>query len=112
MAREDAAARRAAAETVTEPEPDQAIEVDGVLRFNFFVEDLDEAVKDKRCDNGLDLFRLSADGRYKDVLISADYRWYPFMQTLHHGWVGYELAHGGPWNLQLAFYLLQEPRDR
>jgi len=64
----------------------------GALRFNLFWNDFDETVESKRGAGGLDLFRISADGSFRDILVSAEYRYYPFMDVIHHGWVGYEFA--------------------
>lgn len=71
------------------------VAVGGALRFNAFWTDFDESVETKRGDSGLDLFRLNVDGEYDGYLISAEYRWYPYMQAIHHGWVGYEFDDGG-----------------
>lgn len=68
-------------------EPD--IEIGGALRFTGFWTDDNQAIKGKRGESGLDLFRVSAKGSIDDVLLSAEYRFYPFMNTLHHGWIGY-----------------------
>jgi len=46
-------------------------------------------VSGNRGRSGLDLFRIGADGALDDVLLSAEYRFYPFMDVLHHGWLGY-----------------------
>lgn len=101
LALSDADAKRdRAAEVVvaTEAEPEsslagdseEGIALNGALRFNFYWNDFDETVKSKRGDSGLDLFRLGAEGRIDDFLLSAEYRFYPFMDVLHHGWIGYE----------------------
>jgi hypothetical protein len=62
----------------------------GALRFNAFWSDSDEAVKGTRGDSGLDLFRVGAEGSIDNVMVSAEYRFYPFMDAIHHGWIGYE----------------------
>lgn len=69
---------------------DDAIDISGALRFNLFWNDFDETVESKRGAAGLDLFRISADGSLSNLLLSAEYRFYPFMQVIHHGWIGYE----------------------
>ncbi|MCB1694397.1 MAG: hypothetical protein KDI19_16610, partial [Pseudomonadales bacterium] len=38
---------------------------------------------------GLDIFRVGAEGSSDNLLLSAEYRFYPYMNTIHHGWVGY-----------------------
>ena len=93
----DVAALSADTEAVTEmePVPERGIAFGGALRFNYYWYDYDEAVEAKRGDSGLDLFRINADGRLGDLLLSAEYRFYPFMNVLHHGWIGYEFDDGG-----------------
>lgn len=83
LAEEDAAAAEAS---------EDGIGLGGALRFNLFWNDFDETVESKRGAAGLDLFRISADGSLRNLLLSAEYRFYPFMQVIHHGWVGYEFA--------------------
>ena len=46
----------------------------------------------------LDLIRLSVDGRVSDLLISLQYRWYPYMHVVHHAWIGHDLTRS--WQLQ------------
>jgi len=73
---------------------EDGISFGGALRLNAFWNDFDEAVQSKRGASGLDLFRISADGSLRDFVLSAEYRFYPFMNVLHHGWIGYEFAGG------------------
>ncbi|MGK7295855.1 MAG: hypothetical protein ACNS61_08525, partial [Candidatus Wenzhouxiangella sp. M2_3B_020] len=70
-------------------EPD-GVTINGALRFTGFWSDSNEAVKDTRGDSGLDLFRIGAAGSIDDLELSAEYRFYPFMDVIHHGWIGYE----------------------
>jgi len=79
--------------TGTEPvpaEPESTLEVTGALRFNAFWETGDDGLQDRRGDSAFDLFRIGAKGTYKDILLSAEYRFYSYMHTLHHGWIGYQ----------------------
>lgn len=74
-----------AEDTADEPK----IDFKGAVRFNTsWVSDNPE-LDDKRGQSGLDLFRIGAEGEYKDLRVSAEYRFYPFMNTIHHGWIGY-----------------------
>lgn len=73
-------------------EPD-TVKLGGALRFNYGVNDFDDSVRDRGGDAGLELFRLNADGAKGGVRFSAEYRWYPYQDVLHHGWAGYD---GGP----------------
>ncbi len=82
-------AERAEADPVSET-AEPAIHIGGALRFNVIYQDTVKASRGKRGESGLDLFRLNVDGEIDNVLISAEYRYYPYMQTIHHGWIGYE----------------------
>jgi len=80
--------KRDVASTSSAPEPEPpAIDIGGALRFTTFA---NGSVKGQRGKSGLDLFRLSADGSIDNILLSAEYRFYPFMDTIHHGWLGYK----------------------
>jgi hypothetical protein len=67
-----------------------SISYGGALRYNIFVKTWDETNKDKDGDIALDTFRLEADGSYKDLTISAEYRFYSGYHMLHHGYVGWQ----------------------
>ncbi|MDX1572369.1 MAG: hypothetical protein R3200_17945, partial [Xanthomonadales bacterium] len=85
------------------------IEIGGALRFTGFWSESDESVKGTRGDSGLDLFRIGAEGAIDDLLLSAEYRFYPFMDVLHHGWIGYRFddeAHVEVGLTQVPFGLL------
>jgi hypothetical protein len=69
---------------------EKQLKLGGAIRFNYFYKNYDTAVKAKHGQSGLDLFRINADGSYRKLLFSAEYRWYPYMQTIHHGWIGYK----------------------
>lgn len=84
------AEKEAVSESTGDTEAQERIDIGGAFRFNYFWKDFDENLRTKRGDIGLDLFRINVDGQKKNVLISAEYRWYPFMDTVHHGWVGYQ----------------------
>lgn len=68
------------------------IDYGGALRYNLFVKTWDEVNKDKSGDIALDTFRLEADGSYKDLTISAEYRFYSGYHMLHHGYVGWQVS--------------------
>jgi hypothetical protein len=81
------------AESQGEEEP--LIRFGGALRFNYGVSDYQDAVRDRGGDAGLELFRINVDGSKQGFLFSAEYRWYPYQDVLHHGWAGYDLDDGG-----------------
>lgn len=70
--------------------PKRDIKVGGALRFNLLYQEDADASVGKRGESGLDVFRFNVDGQRDHLLISAEYRFYPYMSVLHHGWVGYE----------------------
>lgn len=83
--------RGSAAGEMAEPEPPAPpVHVGGALRFNLVHRDGVDSSESKRGESGLDVFRLNIDGELNNFLISAEYRFYSYMHTLHHGWVGYE----------------------
>jgi len=79
-----------------EPEAEEApIQVGGALRFNYGINDFQGEARKRGGDAGLELFRLNVDGAKKGFLFSAEYRWYPYQDVLHHGWAGYDFDDGG-----------------
>jgi hypothetical protein len=69
----------------------EGIKIGGALRVQYAYKDWDEANKDKGGDFGFDTFRLSANGEIGEMILSAEYRWYPEYDwdAIHHGWIGY-----------------------
>jgi len=76
------------------------IAFEGALRYNFFVNDSN--VDTKRGTSGLDLFRVGASGVMGNFQISSEYRFFPFMDTIHHGWIGYEDPELGAFQLGVS----------
>ncbi len=72
-----------------EPPPEEGITLGGALRFNYLFRDWNESDKDTGGRIDFDTFRLNADGQINNIILSAEYRFYSFMQVLHHGWIGY-----------------------
>lgn len=76
-----------------EPEtPSTDIDVGGALRYNLVHRDFVDASGGKRGESGFDLFRVNVDGELNNIIISAEYRHYAFMQTIRYGWLGYQFA--------------------
>lgn len=75
------------------PEPVDGIDFTGALRYNAVVSG--ENLETRRGETGLDLFRIGAEGTIDNLLISAEYRFYSYMNTLHHGWIGYDFPGAG-----------------
>ncbi|WP_347330173.1 hypothetical protein [Marinimicrobium locisalis] len=76
--------------TVAEADEPGGVHVGGAVRFNLVHRDFVQASEDKYGESGLDVFRLNVDGEVEGILVSAEYRFYSYMHTLHHGWIGYE----------------------
>ncbi|MGB0937522.1 MAG: carbohydrate porin [Colwellia sp.] len=68
-------------------EESKGIELGGAVRFQYV---LDELNKDNGGDLDFDIFRLDLDGEIGGVILSAQYRWFQYMNVIHHAWVGYD----------------------
>jgi len=68
------------------------IKIGGALRFQYSYEDYNDANKDRGGDFDFDTFRLNVDGSIGDVTLSAEYRWYQYMNVVHHAYVGYQFS--------------------
>ena len=68
------------------------IDLGGAVRFNYVYREFQANSRSKGGDFEFDLFRLNVDGQYHDLLVSAEYRWYSFMNVIHHGWIGYDFS--------------------
>lgn len=102
------AAESALEQPLAQEEPEQVspgVTVGGALRFNVVYRDDVEASEGKRGESGLDVFRLNIDGELNNVLISAEYRFYSYMNTIHHGWIGYQFEDDS----QIQFGINQVP---
>ncbi|TWX63689.1 carbohydrate porin, partial [Colwellia demingiae] len=65
------------------------IKVGGAVRFQYSYEDYDDDNKDRGGDFDFDVFRLDVNGSIGDVKLSAQYRWYQYMNVIHHADVAY-----------------------
>ncbi len=70
-------------------EKENAVDIGGALRYNYIFEEHNQNNKDKDGVFAFELFRLDVDGEINDITISAQYRWYSYMDVIHHGWIGY-----------------------
>ncbi len=77
-------------------EGEDYFDIGGALRFNYMYKDWDSKTQDRGGDFDIDTFRFNVDGSFKDVLISAEYRFYgddgSNYNFLHHGWIGYDFS--------------------
>ncbi|MEX0957808.1 MAG: hypothetical protein WDZ63_00820 [Burkholderiales bacterium] len=73
-------------------ESTSGIKIGGAVRFQYSYEDYSAGNRDRGGDFDFDTFRLNLDGSIGDVLLSAEYRWYQYMDVIHHAWVGYDFS--------------------
>ncbi len=64
----------------------------GAVKLNYSYKDFDAASKDKGGDFTFSQLRLGVDAEIDDILLSAQYRWYGDMDTVHHAWIGYNFS--------------------
>lgn len=67
---------------------DANLKIGGAVRFQYINESYDNSHQKGSMD--FDTFRLNIDGKKEDLVLSAEWRWYNNMNTLHHAWVGYD----------------------
>ncbi len=68
------------------------LDIGGALRFNYALSDFDDDSEARGGDLEFDIFRIDVDGEYENVIISAQYRWWSYMDAIHHGWLGYDFT--------------------
>ncbi|ATB27191.1 hypothetical protein [Melittangium boletus] len=89
-----------------EENPDR-FRVGGALRFSYFIKSWEgqEGTRQRWGDVAFDVFRVNADGRLSNLLLSAEYRFYAGYSMLHHGYIGYAFSE----NTQLQLGLHRAP---
>ena len=70
--------------------PVEGIKVGGAVRFQYSFEDYVPANRERVGDLDFDTFRINLDGVLGHVILSAELRYYQYMQVVHHAWVGYD----------------------
>lgn len=79
-------------------EDEDGIHVGGAVRFQYSFEDYDRDNRTRGGDIDLDTFRINLDGSIGNVILSAEWRYYQYMQVIHHAWVGYDFSEA--WQLR------------
>ena len=74
------------------------IDIGGAVRFQYVLEDYIPGNRKRAGDIDFDNFRIDFDGEVGGVLLSAQYRWYHYMDVIHHGWAGYQF--NDDWQMQ------------
>lgn len=87
------------AEVIDEKRP---IKVGGAVRVNYGSKDWDDTHDEKYGDFGFETFRLNVDGEINDWILSAEYRMYSYMHTIHHGYIGYNV--NDKWQVQVGIH--------
>lgn len=85
---------------VVADDADEGIKVGGAVRFQYSFEDYVPANRERAGDIDFDTFRINLDGTVGDVILSAELRYYQYMQVIHHAWVGYDFS--AAWRGQLG----------
>jgi hypothetical protein len=67
------------------------IKIGGAVRFNYTLEQFNQNSRNTAGDLQFDTFRLNLDGEIDNVILSAEWRYYDYMQVIHHAWVGYKI---------------------
>lgn len=76
------------------------IDVGGAVRFQYSFEDYDDGNRQRVGDIDLDTVRLNFDGSVDNILLSAELRYYQYMEVVHHAWLGYQM--NPEWQVQLG----------
>ncbi|RAJ95303.1 carbohydrate porin [Aliidiomarina maris] len=84
-------AEQASGEQSSEQSED-GIEFGGAVRFQYVLADYDEGQKNRGGDLQFDIFRLNFDGQMNNAILSAEYRWYEYMDALRHAYFGYNFT--------------------
>ncbi|WP_028766777.1 MULTISPECIES: carbohydrate porin [Shewanella] len=71
---------------------ESSVKFGGAVRTNYVYEDYNDANADRGGDFDFDLFRIDVSGNYKDLIFSAQYRWFEYMNVVQHAWVGYNFT--------------------
>lgn len=71
-------------------EEEDGIKVGGAVRVQYSVEDYDPDNRERGGDFDFDTFRINLDGTVGEITLSAEWRYYQYMQVIHHAWVGYD----------------------
>jgi len=72
--------------------PASHFKVGGALRYQYVYRDWSGSSRDQTGTLDFDTFRFNVDGRYKGIILSAEYRFYTRWNALKSGWMGYDFA--------------------
>ena len=75
----------------SEAVPD-GIKLGGAVRLQYSNERYNEGNRERGGDFDFDIFRLNLDGTVGEVILSAEWRWFKYMNVVHHAWFGYDFS--------------------
>lgn len=78
------------------------LSVGGAAWLNYEHSSFNEQQQDRLGDFRFDLFRVEARGTSGPWEVSAQYRWYEYMDVIHHAWIGYEPESGGQYQVGIS----------
>ncbi|HEX7382433.1 MAG TPA: hypothetical protein VF265_09810 [Nevskiaceae bacterium] len=81
---------------------DTGITIGGALRFQYTTGSYQHGLNHRGGDIDFDTFRLDLDGKVHGIILSTQWRWYSYMQTLQHGWIGYDFTPKNQFQLGLT----------
>ncbi|RUO20048.1 hypothetical protein CWE08_09050 [Aliidiomarina iranensis] len=79
-------------EEASSDDSEDGISFGGAVRFQYVVTDYDDAQRSRGGDLDFDIFRLDVNGKMGDVILSAQYRWFEYMESLRHAFFGYNFT--------------------
>jgi len=68
------------------------IKLGGAVRFQYSNENYSTGNHHRTGDVDFDVFRLDLNGTVKGVELSAQYRFFQYMNTVQHAWIGYKFS--------------------
>jgi hypothetical protein len=80
------------AASTDKPAQEDGIKVGGAVRFQYSNEGYNKGNQHRLGDADFDIFRLDLNGTIGGVELSAQYRWFQYMSTVQHAWVGYKFS--------------------
>src|SRR5690625_1735423 len=80
----------AKADTSTSHTQDTGITLGGAMRFQYSYEDYNNENVRRVGDTDFDIFRLDLHGKVHGIILDAQWRWFQYMSSIQHAWVGYD----------------------
>ncbi|MCV6639363.1 porin [Candidatus Albibeggiatoa sp. nov. NOAA] len=81
-------------------EPEASLEIGGAFTANYTYDGSNKNHRETKGDLSFSYVRLGIKGQYDNILFDAQYRWYDYMDIVHHAWIGYQF--NDEWQTQLG----------